>query len=164
MQIHCASDVPNMIIFNLETYDNVEIIYVAKPGDWRSMFWRFMPASESEVDVIICRDTDSRLSLREKAAVDEWLKSDKGFHIMRDHPAHGFPILGGMWGAKKGAVPLMSKLIDEFPQQNLYGTDYQFFASIGDQIRGNVLVHDEFFLLGKNNRSEMLIRYQGSQP
>ena len=39
---------------------------------------------------------------------------------MRDHPAHGFPILGGMWGAKKGAVPLMSKLIDEFPQQNLY--------------------------------------------
>ena len=40
---------------------------------------------------------------------------------------------------------ISGKLIDNFPQQNMYGTDYQFFASIGDRIRGNVLVHDEFF-------------------
>ena len=65
------------------------------------MFWRFEPAGEEDVDVMISRDTDSRLNLREKFAVEEWLESDKGFHIMRDHPHHGYPVLGGMWGANK---------------------------------------------------------------
>ena len=163
-RFYCANDVPNSILFSLEIFDNVEIINVPSSGDWRSMFWRFIPASEDDVDVVISRDTDSRLNNREKEAVDAWLKSDKGFHIMRDHPAHGFPILGGMWGAKKGAVPQMKNLIDSFPQRNAYGTDYEFFASIGDQIRGNILVHDEFFLQGKNSRSQMLIQFQGSHP
>jgi protein O-GlcNAc transferase len=163
-RFYCSEDVSNMILFNLEVYDNVEIIQVPSQGDWTSMFWRFAPASEEDVEVMISRDTDSRLNLREKAAVDEWLAGDKGFHIMRDHPAHGFPILGGMWGAKKNTIPEMKKLMQQFPQQNTYGTDYQFFASIGDKIRGNVLVHDEFFKKNKNPRSQMLIDYQGVDP
>lgn len=163
-RFYCANDIPNSILFNLEIYDNVEIIKMNNSGNWKSMFWRFMPASEEDVDVLICRDTDSRLNLREKSAVEEWLSSDKGFHIMRDHPAHGFPILGGMWGSKKGAVPNMKDLINSFPQQDLYGTDYQFFASIGNEIRGNILVHDEFFRRGPDSRSQMLINFQGTEP
>jgi len=163
-RFYCANDVPNMILFNLEIYNNVEIVNVPSEGNWKSMFWRFLPASEENIEVVISRDTDSRLNYREKAAVDEWLAGDKGFHIMRDHPAHGFPILGGMWGAKRGVVPNMKELIDSFPQQDIYGTDYQFFASIGDTIRGNILVHDEFFLEGKNPRSSSLIEFQGSHP
>ena len=46
------------------------------------------------------RDLDSRLNDREQAAVQEWLNSKKEFHIMRDHPMHGWPILGGLWGCK----------------------------------------------------------------
>ena len=34
------------------------------------------------------------------AAVTEWLESDKVVHSMRDHPAHFFVMLGGMWGTK----------------------------------------------------------------
>ena len=37
---------------------------------------------------MLSRDCDSRLNKREKLAVDELLKSDKNFHIMRDHPWH----------------------------------------------------------------------------
>ena len=46
------------------------------------------------------RDLDSRFSEREKAATEEWLRSNKEFHFMRDHPYHGYVILGGCWGCK----------------------------------------------------------------
>ena len=42
------------------------------------------------------------LSVREVAAVREWLGSGLWLHSMRDHPSHGFPLLGGMWGARLG--------------------------------------------------------------
>jgi hypothetical protein len=47
------------------------------------------------VDVLMSRDSDSRIIPREEAAVREWLASDRIFHIMRDHPYHCIPILGG---------------------------------------------------------------------
>ena len=46
------------------------------------------------------RDLDARLGDRDQAAVQEWLQSNKAFHITRDHPEHGGPILGGAWGCK----------------------------------------------------------------
>ena len=97
---YVGKSTPLQIVKDLYERDNTEIFIMNENGDWSGMFWRFLPASDSDVGVMISRDTDSRLSEREKEAVDEWLASDKGFHIMRDHPAHGTEILGGMWGAK----------------------------------------------------------------
>ena len=95
---------------------------------------------------MISRDTDSRLSLRERAAVDEWMESDKGFHIMRDHPYHRFPVLGGMWGVKRGVLSDMNNIITNFNKENYYEIDYKFFAeSIVPLIKDNVIIHDEFF-------------------
>jgi len=78
-------------------------------GDWRGMFWRFEYACcqglDNEVEAFISRDCDSRLFRREAAAVEEWLESGKGFHIMRDHPWHGSQMLGGMWGCRNYALP-----------------------------------------------------------
>jgi len=125
---------------------NVQVVERSEIGDWRGMYWRFEAASEPDVEVMISRDTDSRLSAREKAAVDEWLNSDKGFHIMRDHPWHKFPVLGGMWGVKKGVLSNMKELIKNFSQEDKYGTDYEFFAqAVIPRIANNVMVHDEFF-------------------
>ena len=54
-----------------------------------------------QVSVLLPRDLDSRLSLREFSAVNEWLlHSAKPFHIMRDHFYHSQPIVGGMWGVR----------------------------------------------------------------
>ncbi len=50
--------------------------------------------------MFISRDLDSRFSDRELAAVNEWLKSDKDVHTMRDHPDHGTQMLGSAWGSK----------------------------------------------------------------
>ena len=110
------------------------------------MFWRFEAILDEDVELMICRDTDSRLGEREKAAVEEWLASDKGFHIMRDHPAHRFPVLGGMWGMRKGTIPDFGSLIKSFSQENKYGTDYEFFSKcVFPIIQDKCMIHDEFF-------------------
>ena len=64
------------------------------------MYWRFLAIEDPDVDVFIVRDCDSRINKREQLAVYEWLNSDSILHIMRDHPHHYFPILGGTWGFK----------------------------------------------------------------
>jgi len=146
-RFYVAKSVPSQIILQLEKFDNVEIVHRSEFGDWRGMFWRFLPASEENIEVMISRDTDSRLNAREKAAVDCWLESDKKFHIMRDHPAHRFPVLGGMWGAKKGAIENIDKLIGSFKKEDSYGTDYKFFTNVifPNLDKKDVLIHDEFF-------------------
>jgi hypothetical protein len=141
--------VPKDILYNLEENSNVEIIYKNTIGNWSSMFWRFEASYDKDVDIAIFRDTDSRLTLREKTAVDEWLKSDKTFHIMRDHPYHNFPILGGMWGVKNKNKYNLEEIIKKFYNEeasNRYGTDYDFFIKVLYPIvKEDSLVHDEFF-------------------
>jgi len=145
-RFYVARSVPQDIIESLENMDNTQVKYMDSDGDWTSMFWRFEPAAEDDVDIMISRDTDSRLSAREKMAVDEWVSSDKGFHIMRDHPWHKYPVLGGMWGVKKGVLPQMKKLISEFSQTDEYGTDYWFFGrKVYPLVTSDMLVHDPFF-------------------
>ena len=60
------------------------------------MMWRWFPIADDFVDVFESRDLDSPLIQREKDSVDVWLEDRKLFHVMRDHPLHSVPILGGM--------------------------------------------------------------------
>lgn len=141
-----GSSVTNTIQDRLLSIPNVVLFYKDHPGDWRGMFWRFETSYDLEVDVSIFRDTDSRLNLREKYAVDEWLSSDKTFHIMRDHPYHMFPILGGMWGYKKNNKYDMRNLLTSFNKTNRYGTDYEFFSNVLYPMIGeDKTVHDPLF-------------------
>ncbi len=38
--------------------------------------WRYFPITDPTVDVVVCRDIDSRLSLYEKIQIDRWLQED----------------------------------------------------------------------------------------
>jgi hypothetical protein len=117
------------------------------------MFWRFMIADNPLIERFIVRDADSRLSEREAAAVEEWIKSDKILHIMRDHQAHQL-IPGGMWGAQwrrdNWAAPEMSKLIAEFvgtdhanEEQRKYGADQEFLRTkVWPWAKNSVIQHD----------------------
>jgi hypothetical protein len=164
-RFYVGQSVSSIVKMRLEMNDNTQIVEVPEWGNWKGMFWRFWPASEKDAEVIISRDTDCRLGHREKAAVDEWLESDKGFHIMRDHPFHAFPVLGGMWGAKRGCVSNMRELIENWNQQDKYGTDYEFFANIiMPLIQEDVLVHDEFFNGKHTPTPHALAALQGCSP
>lgn len=143
---YIGKSTPIEIVKSLYEKDNTEIFIMNEQGDWNGMFWRFYPASDSDVEVMISRDADSRLTEREKLAVDEWLASDKDFHIMRDHPAHGTAILGGMWGAKSGSIPEMKSLILQYSKGNFWQVDQNFLKEkIYPIVKHNSYVHDEFF-------------------
>lgn len=97
------NSVPDVIIQQLKKNDNIKLIFNSSNLDiGKPMCWRFMPISEDNVEIMLCRDTDSRLSKREELAVREWLNSDYILHIMRDHKIfHNYKIFGGMFGIKK---------------------------------------------------------------
>jgi len=139
-------DVGCGIIAELSSHENSQVVEMDTPGNWTSMFWRFYPASDPDVDIMICRDSDSRLGKREAHAVKEWVESDNGFHIMRDHPYHKVAICGGMWGAKRDTINEMADLSQQFKKENRYNTDQEFLQElIYPRIKNNCTVHDEFF-------------------
>lgn len=150
-RFYVGKSVPQEVIDNLNKFSNTEVVEMTDFDDWRGMYWRFLPASEDDVDVMISRDCDSRLNTREAAAVEEWLESDRMFHVMRDHPAHCIGILGGGWGAKKGAIPQMKELIDKHITKDVrWGIDQDFLCSVIEPIvRPNWMEHDSFYNIDK---------------
>jgi hypothetical protein len=142
-RFYVGKSVPQEIINQLESKSNVEVISMDESGDWTGMFWRFLACEDS--DVMISRDTDSRLSLREKVAVDEWLKSNKDFHIMRDHPYHQTEILGGMWGCRNGVLKNIKELITNYKKGNFWQVDQNFLRElIYPIIKEKSFVHDSY--------------------
>lgn len=122
------------------------VIDMKKPGDWTGMFWRFEAASDPEVDVMISRDCDSRITAREVAAVKQWLGSNAMFHIMRDHPHHATEILGGMWGVRAPLLSNMSNLIHEYVKGDFWQVDQNFLREVVyPKVAQFSIVHDEFF-------------------
>jgi len=107
--------------------------------------------SEEDVEIMISRDCDSRLNKREKDAVNEWMESDCGFHIMKDHPWHfTYPILAGMFGCKKGTLKNLDRDITNFIKIDWYHTDQEFLKSfVYPKIMNDCLVHDSINNTGK---------------
>lgn len=88
-------------------------IVLMPPSDGNfGLFWRFEPLKDTTIERFIVRDSDSRLNIREAAAVKEWEESGKEFHIMRDNPMHGAKICGGMWGATSQFINKIEKDYD----------------------------------------------------
>jgi hypothetical protein len=117
-------------------------------------FWRFFAVSLPNCELVIFRDADSRISIREKMAVDEWIESKKSLHVMRDHPAHRIPygnnslgILAGMWGIKNNVIPLIDMMQNFFNSEKImsYGVDQKFLKLVYSSLENDRCTHDEFF-------------------
>ncbi len=128
----------------LKTFEHVEIVEMPRGTGSERMLWRFLPASsELETDynsVMISRDADSYLSVREKACVDAWLASNKNFSKIIGHCYHTDPkvkVMGGLWGCRNSILPKMKEEVEKF---TIAGETYdqQFLAKT---IYPNVL-HD----------------------
>jgi len=156
-RFYCGKSVPIDIIEILKTYTNVEVIEMGENGDWSGMFWRFYACEDS--DVMISRDTDSRLNLREKNAVDEWLNSDKDFHIMRDHPYHNALILGGMWGVRNGILKNIVDLIKNYNKGDFWQVDQNFLSEqIYPIVVNSSFVHDSYHNLNSWSKNFLIER------
>lgn len=132
----------------LEEYKNVEIEKIDRDGNFYSTLYRFLPLSEPHINYFISRDCDSRISYREKFAVDEWLKSNKTFHIMKDHPFHitpEYPILAGMFGARGGILPDVKNYMKHICQnfQDIKGIDQKFlYHFYHEYVKNNYISHE----------------------
>jgi hypothetical protein len=144
--------VPSDIIKELKSRPNVLVRRVNgeyNSSDSRGMFHRFLPADEEGVEYMMSRDTDSRLSERERLAVEAWLASGADLHVMRDHPYHSVPVLGGMWGVKGGKLKGIARDMEEFQPSSDKGQDQSFLWEwVWSKVREGeltVCVHDPFF-------------------
>lgn len=126
--------------------------------------WRFLASDDPEVDYFICRDADSRLNAQELLAVEEWLRSGKPFHIMRDHIYHMELILAGMWGGAAGLLPPMQETLIRNPAyfDNRFA-DQAFLANeIWPLIRDHTLTHDTYYHF--NNSRQFPTAYRLPHP
>lgn len=144
--------VPSSIIDQLMLKPNVVIIFKTGVLD-KPMSWRFETIDSPEVEINMSRDTDTRILLREKLAVEQWIQSGKTFHIMRDHPHHmniKTPIMGGMFGTKK--IKSISSWTNLIENQELkdngrkyYNKDQDFLNRfIYPEIRNDCFIHSSF--------------------
>ena len=85
------------------------------------MLYRFMVADDPAVERFIVRDLDGRPSIRELLAINDWIRSGRSFHTIRDHKWHSKPIMGGMWGATDQMFPQIRK--HNRPQSNANAPD-----------------------------------------
>jgi hypothetical protein len=98
------NSVDKTIVDKLREFKHIRIIDIdisKLPNDNWAKCYRYTPMDDSKVEIMLSRDTDSRFSIREVNSVNEWIASGKTFHIMRDHPCHNVPILGGAYGSRK---------------------------------------------------------------
>ncbi len=142
---YCGKSVPTETLQSLRDAGS-RVIAKEEEGDWTGMFWRFEPIADPEVEVMISRDADSRLSNREAKAVNEWLETEKLFHVMRDHPAHSIEILGGMWGARRPILGDMMHLMRAYAKGNFWQVDQNFLKEVvWPRVAYSTYTNDEFF-------------------
>lgn len=123
----------------LRTFEYVEVVTMPRHRGSEAMLWRFLPAAEYNT-VMISRDADSWISVREKVCVDQWLEGKKNFHIIRDHCYHSQKIMGGMWGVRNYILPKMNEEVERFSENNSY--DQGFLADvIYPNITHDLIVH-----------------------
>ena len=144
-RFYLDSTVPAAAVSALKS-NGAEVVHMERSGDGiRGMFWRFLVASDPQVDRYLIRDADSRLNLREKAAVDEWIQSGAKIHIMRDHPNHNYVMSGGMWGGVKGAIPDIKSLMANWGDKSNYIADMYFLNDrVWPMIVNDQIAHDSY--------------------
>ena len=133
VRVHYNDTVPQNIVDWLKLQDNVEVVH--HPGTKAkasNTLWRFEDLFIKDA-IVLSRDADSRFTDREVKLVNEWLGSNKDFHIIRDHKHHMVPILAGTFGCRNNCLEYIGI---PGPLRNINSVPTKY-------VRGNELL-DEF--------------------
>ena len=140
----------------LDKFSNILLFQTGKSGP-ENRSHRFFAIDFPEVGIMFSRDLDSIVNLRDQYCINQFIKSDKKFQIIRDHPHHSTQILAGMWGIKKGLLQTnIRDLFNRFKIQGSFGiikqikfeneSDQHFLAQIIYPIvKYDALIFDEYF-------------------
>jgi hypothetical protein len=105
--IHYFNSLQNNKKARIEVFDPVPLCEM--------MLWRLYPLFKNNpatgnpyYERVICRDTDSLLSYRERQAVAYWERGPKMAHAITDSVSHNITLMGGMVGFQSG--PFRSRM------------------------------------------------------
>jgi hypothetical protein len=146
LRFYTGDSVPESIKQTLRLFPHVQIEEQwDQPEDHRAKLWRFQALADQRYDVVLCRDSDARLTHRERIAHEEFLASGLDFHIMKDHPTgHNYQISAGMFAARTKAIP--ADLHETEEAGNYYTADQDWLAAyIWPLIKDSALIHDEHY-------------------
>lgn len=141
---YIGSGVPNSCIKSLEKL-GAELFFCREQNE---KMGRFLAIENPQADIVLVRDVDSRFSTREVRAVEQWLKSDRLFHVMRDYAGHNTTIMAGMWGWKKelGDLEMSGELAKQDPNRAKVISDQPFLSEvIWPKVNHSVMQHDSYF-------------------
>ena len=122
-----------------------------------AMTWRFRATSLHNITHVLFRDCDSRISPREASCVRQWVESGKSYHIIRDHPWHSSPIMGGLWGVTgKSELEYVAQVSLQAASlyEDVYGLDQRL---VSERVypraikSGSYFVHDAFRSIEKGS-------------
>lgn len=128
VRIYHDDTVPQTTLDALSLFGHVKLIKVHDRT--YGMFWRFRPLFEDNLEAVMIRDLDSRITWRDARCVKEWLESPYRLSVIRDHEEHyKVPILGGLFGMKGGPLPCeLLQVMNFFSNQHQYNMDQIFLA------------------------------------
>ncbi|XP_047479827.1 uncharacterized protein LOC125032611 [Penaeus chinensis] len=119
-----------------------------------NMIWRALPLGDARLSAFFVRDSDALLLEREAEAVKEWMSENKTFHVLRDHPRHIGPIMGGLWGvrwdhvgarARHSLVAVRDAIIRTARGKFRKGDDQPIlWKTLYPRMKGDLVAHDSF--------------------
>ena len=138
-RFYVGDDVQTKVLDDLRAEGGEVVVF--DRAEWASRSpatLRFAPASEKSVSVVVVRDCDSRINLRECAAVQEWLASGLQYSAMHEamHDCSYGEIMGGMWGARKvsgSETPcphITPEVLSSWRHRGEYGDDMAFLSEV----------------------------------
>lgn len=148
-RFYCGQDQPDEVVHALGRLGAKAMRLPLPERRADALFWRFQVLQDAEVSRYLIRDCDSVVTVRERVAVDEWLASERHFHVMRDHFGHTDLVLAGLWGGVAGALPPLAEMLDGFgynPATESRTADQKFLRErVWPVIRQSCLIHDSLF-------------------
>ena len=99
--IAVGNDVPDHYIQKYRAFKNTKLTIHSDITGGRLMSYRFFPIDNPDVDIMMSRDADSRLTERDRWCIDQFLQSDYTIFTIRDHYYHCTQLMGGQWGMRR---------------------------------------------------------------
>ena len=129
--VYIAPDVePDMVLW-LRGYNNVVLRNTHVIGA-ANMIHRFYAIDESDVDIMMVRDADSRIHWKDRWAIRAFARQPQFIaHTIRDNIEHTAAMMGGLWGIRKSSGLNMH---------------HEYTHYVEDQSKGHRQGHDQNFL------------------
>lgn len=147
LRVYYGDDVPESTLRVLRALD-VELVpsSSAHGRDHAGLMWRYAVLQDPNVTRFIVRDADSRLTRRDRHAVNEWIDSGHLFHVVRDNPYHVTEIMGGIWVAVGGLIqPAMLYSFQSSTAETEFNDDQVFLKRfVWPHVQAHALTHDSY--------------------